>query len=214
MKNKKLINWLCLSGVVALIFYILHAMIGAMNYPGYNWKSQALSDLTATDAPSFMIANAYSNIYGTFAVLCCAIVAILIQREKSKALRIGVYLFMIMNFISGFGFSLFPLSSSGFDNSFQSKMHVITLVPVILLSIISLILIAIGSFKGETKHKYLGIFSIISLLCMFAGSIGAGVVPEKYIGIPARFGSYSAASFPAILGIYGFCVFKQDEKDT
>ena len=63
MKNKKLINWLCLSGVLSIIFYLLHDIIGAINYPGYNWLSQAVSDLTATDAPSFAIASGLSTIY-------------------------------------------------------------------------------------------------------------------------------------------------------
>ena len=35
MKNKKLINWLSLSGVISIVFYLLHDIIGAMNYPGY-----------------------------------------------------------------------------------------------------------------------------------------------------------------------------------
>ncbi len=36
LKNKKLINWLCLSGILSIIFYLLHDVIGTMNYSGYN----------------------------------------------------------------------------------------------------------------------------------------------------------------------------------
>lgn len=36
MKNKKLINYLSLSGVASIMFYLLHDIVGAMNYPGYN----------------------------------------------------------------------------------------------------------------------------------------------------------------------------------
>ena len=43
MKNKKLINYLCLSGILSIIFYVLHDVVGAMNYPGYNWMSGAVS---------------------------------------------------------------------------------------------------------------------------------------------------------------------------
>ncbi len=63
MKNKSLINWLCLSGILSVIFYILHDIIGAMNYPQYDWLSQAVSDLTAKDAPSFVIASGYVSTY-------------------------------------------------------------------------------------------------------------------------------------------------------
>lgn len=63
MKKRSLINWLCLSGVISVVFYILHDVVGGMNYPGYNFMSQAVSDLTATDAPSFITASGYVTIY-------------------------------------------------------------------------------------------------------------------------------------------------------
>ena len=112
MKKKKLINWLCLSGIISIVFYLLHDIIGAMYYPNYNWLSQAVSDLTAKDAPSFIIANGYVTIYGIFNCLCCVLICILMENESNKALKIGVYIFSIMNFISAIGYALFPLSSS------------------------------------------------------------------------------------------------------
>ena len=205
MKNKRLINWLCLSGILGIVFYLLHDIIGAMYYPNYNWLSQAVSDLTAKDAPSFIIANGYVSIYGIFNCLCCALICILIKKENSKALRIGVYTFSIMNFISAIGYALFPLSSAGFDGSFQSIIHVYVITTsVVLLSIISLILIAIGSLKGEQKHKLLGCLAILSLVLMFIGAIGTAIVPKTYFGVIERFSTYSAVIFTGILGIYGF----------
>ena len=99
-RKHQLINWLCLTGILAAIFYLLHDIIGAMNYPGYDWTSQAVSDLTATDVPSFVIANGFSNIHGIFSCLCSALVCILVKNER-KSLRIGIYLYAIMNFEIG-----------------------------------------------------------------------------------------------------------------
>ena len=201
--KKNLINYLCLSGVLSIIFYLLHDIIGALNYPGYNWMSQAVSDLTASDAPSFVIAHGYSAVYSILSCLCCALVSILVSKEKSKALRIGVYLFSIMNFISAIGYSLFPLSGAGYDGSFQSFIHVYVItILVVLLSIVSLIVIAIGGFKS--KHKVLGILSIISLVLMFVGAVGSGNVPKDIFGIFERFSTYSAVIFTGVLGVYGF----------
>ena len=154
MKKRNLVNWLCLSGIISIIFYLLHDIVGAMNYSGYNWMSQAVSDLTATDAPSFVVASGFVTVYKILNCLCCALLCILIKNEKKKILRVGVYLFSIMNLISAIGYALFPLSSSGFDGSIQSIIHVYVLTAlVVLMSIISLILIAVGSLKGENKHK-------------------------------------------------------------
>ena len=208
MKKKKLINWLCLSGVLSIIFYLLHDIVGAMNYPSYNWMSQAVSDLTATDSPSFIIASGFVTVYKILSCLCSAIICILVKNEKKKTIRIGIYLFSIMNFISAIGYALFPLSSSGFDGSIQSIIHVYVLTTVVvLLSIISLIIITVGSLKGENKHKLLGILAIISLILMFIGAVGSQNVSREIFGIVERFSTYSAVVFTGILGIFGFKVF-------
>lgn len=115
-----------------------------------------------------------------------------------------------MNFISAIGYALFPLSSSGFDGSIQSIIHVYVLTAiVVLMSIISLILIAVGSLKGENKHKLLGILAIISLILMFIGAAGNANVSKEIFGVIERFSTYSAVIFTGILGIYGFKVFKE-----
>ena len=208
MEKKKLINWLALSGILSIVFYLLHDIVGAMNYPGYNWMSQAVSDLTATDSPSFVIASGFVTVYKILSCLCSALLCILIKNEKKKSLRLGVYLFSIMNFISAIGYALFPLSSSGFDGSIQSIVHVYVLTAVVvLLSIISLIIIAVGSFKGENKHKLLGILAIISLILMFIGTVGSQSASKEIFGIFERFSTYSAVIFTGILGLYGFKVF-------
>ena len=200
--KRKLINYLCLSGIISVIFYLLHDVIGSINYPGYNWMSQAVSDLTASDAPSFVVASGYVTVYKILSCLTCILVCILVQSEK-KSLRIGVYLFTLMTFISSIGYALFPLSSAGYDGSIQSFIHVYVLtIAVVLLSIISLITIAVDSFKSN--KKVLGIFSIISLLLMFVGAVGSGNVPKEIFGIFERFSTYSAVIFTSILGIYGF----------
>lgn len=209
MEKKKLINWLALSGIFSIIFYLLHDIVGAMNYQGYNWMSQAVSDLTATDSPSFVVASGFVTVYKILSCLCSALLCILIKNEKKKTLRLGIYLFSIMNFISAIGYALFPLSSSGYDGSIQSIIHVYVLTTlVVLLSIISLIIIAVGSLKGENKHKLLGILSIISLLLMFIGTVGSQNVSKEIFGIFERFSTYSAVIFTGILGVYGFNVFK------
>ncbi|MCL2052474.1 MAG: DUF998 domain-containing protein [Lachnospiraceae bacterium] len=204
MKNKKLTNWFCLSGIIGLVFYVLHDVVGAMHYPDYNWMSQAVSDLTATTAPSFVIASGLSSIYGIFSCLCCAMVCVVVQGKANRALRLGVYLFTTMSFISAVGYALFPLSESGYAGSFRDIMHLYVVTAlVVVLSIASLVLIAVGGFKSKV-NKPLAVISLISLGFMFLGVIGVSVVPADYFGIPERFSVYSAVVFTAVLGVYGY----------
>lgn len=210
--NKKLVKNLCLSGIVAVIFYLLHDIIGAMNYPGYNWQAQAVSDLTATDAPSYVIAGGLSRVYAISSCICCLMVCIMAKNLKKKALRVGIYLFALMNFVSAIGYSLFPLSSAGYDGSFQSLIHVYVVTTlVVLLSIVSLILIAVGAFKE--KRKAFAICAIAAFILMFVGAIGSGNVPKDIFGIFERFSTYSAVFFTAILGIFGYNIANESRSD-
>lgn len=192
----------CLTGVIGIVFYILHDVIGAMNYPGYKWMSQAVSDLTATDAPSYTIANGFSNVYGIMSIVCCLFVCVLVQNRR-KVFKLGIYLFTIMQTISAIGYSLFPLSSAGYDGSVQSFMHVYVITAaVVILSIISLILIAVGSFKD--KEKVLGVLALVALILMFVGAVGSGAVPKACFGVFERFSTYSAVVFTGVLGVAAY----------
>ena len=203
MKNKKLINYLSLSGVASIVFYLLHDIVGAMNYPGYDWTSQAVSDLTAIDAPSFVIASGFVTVYKILSCLCCALLCVLIGDEEKRSLRFGVYLFAIMNLISAIGYALFPLSSAGYDGSLQSFVHVYVLTAlVVLLSIVSLVLIAVGALKS--RYRLLGVLAIFALALMFVGAVGSGSVPKEVFGILERFSTYSAVAFTGVLGVFGF----------
>ena len=213
MKNDLIKNkmWylVLISGVLAVVFYFLHDVMGAANYPGYRWMEQAVSDLTATDAPSYAVASGYTTVYKIFTCLCCACLALLAGNER-KSLRLGIYLFALMQGISAIGYSLFPLTGSGYDGSTQSFIHVYVLtVLVVLLSIVSLIFIAIGSFKG--KHRPLGILAIVALVSMFFGAVGSQSVPKEYFGLVERFSTYSATLYTGVLAVYGYGKWKSGE---
>ena len=213
MKRRTLVNWFCLSGILAAVAYLLHDIIGAANYPGYNWTSQAVSDLTATDAPSFVVASGLSSVYGIFSCLCSACLCVLAAGGvfRKKVLRLGIYLFAAMNFVSAVGYSLFPLSSAGYDGSVQSFIHVYILTAlVVLLSVVSLILIMVGAFKE--KRKLLGVLAILAFVLMFFGAAGSANMPKEIFGIIERFSTYSAVGFTAVLGVYGFLGKRNSKK--
>lgn len=88
-----------------------------------------------------------------------------------------------MNWVSSVGYTLFPLSSKGFQGTFQDIMHFyVVTISVVLLSIISLILIFIGGRKYR-ETKWASILALVTLLFMFSGSIGTGIVPAEHFGL-------------------------------
>lgn len=207
---------LCLTGILAMVFYILHDFIGGLHYPGYDRLSQTISDLTAVSAPSYVIASGLTTVYGLFGSLCCTIVTLIVYENAvgNRLLRLGVYLFTIMSWISAVGFSLFPLSQPGPSaNTFLDIMHVFVVTFLsILLTIASLILIIIGSIKARPLTKGLPLIAGIALACIFIGTFGVSLVPSAYFGFVERFCSYSAVVFTAVLGLYGLRFLKSSNR--
>lgn len=111
--------------------------------------AQAVSDLSASDAPSLSLWNQLSAFYNVCEVACVTIVCLDIHKNKDKLLKTGIYLFGIMEWISAVGYRMFPLSSSGYAGTFQDVMHMVVTVLVVLLSIVSLVIIIIAGFKSK-----------------------------------------------------------------
>lgn len=202
--NSKLVRLLSLSGVLAAVFYFLHVYYGIQNYPNYSSMSQAVSDLTATDAPSFVIASRFSALYSMFAVLGCTFLCLIVTDQINKTFRLGIYLYTIMNWVSSIGYTLFPLSGKGYQGTFQDIMHFyVVTIAVVLLSIVSLILIFIGGRRNK-ETKAIAILGLVALLLMFLGSIGTGVAPKEYFGVLERFSVFSVVIYTALLGLFGY----------
>ena len=211
--KKKLINWLGLIGIIQLISYTAAIIFSPMAFPGYDWKSMAASDLSAMDAPSRILWDQLSAFYNVGSVVCATCVSIYVSEKKisTKLFRLGVYLFTIMNWISNVGYKMFPLSDSGKNIAgFQEIMHMVTTAAVVLLSIVSLVLLIIVGCKKK-EMRGIGIWAIIALILMFAGAIGSGAVPPEYFGIFERFSTFSAVGFNAVLGVYLFKGFNNQE---
>ena len=210
--RRRLINYLGLLGVVSFLSYATAVIFSPLAYPNYNWLAQAVSDLSASDAPSLALWNQLSSLYNVCEVLCAVIVCIWIQNKKSKLLRIGVYLFAIMEFVSAVGYRMFPLVTSGYAGAFQDVMHMIVTAVVVLLSIISLVLIIIAGFKDK-RYKSYAIFALISLCMMLIGALGMKIVPTAYFGVVERFSVFAVTGFNAVLGLHMFFDKNFDEYD-
>ena len=168
MKNK-FVKLIPLLGIFSVIFYFLHVILGEMFYKGYNPLAQAISDLTASNSPSRNIARPFSMLYGISTVIFSIGLFAYLRNKINKTVTISSFIFCIMNTVSFFGYTFFPLSESGYAGTFQDKMHMIVTVCVVLLTIVSLVLYSIGFFRTK-GHKWLGVISISALLILMAGA--------------------------------------------
>ena len=202
--KKSLMQKLGLLGVVSFLSYTAAVVFAPLAYPGYHWMAQALSDLSAANAPSLALWNQLSALYNACEVVCATVVCISIQGQKTKLLRSGIYLFAIMEWISAVGYRMFPLSSSGYAGAFQDVMHMVTTALVVLLSIVSLTMIIVAGAKSKNCRSY-GVCAAVALAMMLVGAMGMKIVPAEYFGVVERFSVFAATGFNAALGIHLFC---------
>lgn len=202
--EKSLIQKLGLLGIVSFLSYTAAVVFAPLTYPGYDWMAQAVSNLSAADAPSLALWNQLSALYNVCEVTCVTIVCISIQGQKTRTLRAGMYLFAAMEWISAVGYRMFPLSSSGYAGAFQDVMHMIVTAAVVLLSIVSLTVIIIAGAKDRACRSY-GVCAAIALGMMLTGAVGMKLVPADFFGVVERFSVFAATGFNAALGIHLFC---------
>ena len=203
--KKSLLQRLGLLGVVSFLSYTAAVVFAPLAYPGYNWMAQAVSDLSAANAPSLALWNQLSALYNVCEVVCVTAVCIGIQWRKTKLLRSGIFLFAVMEWISAVGYRIFPLSNSGYAGAFQDVMHMAVTALVVLLSIVSLVIIIVAGAKSKSCRSY-GVCAAVALAMMLVGAMGMKIVPAAYFGVVERFSVFAATGFNAALGIHLFCM--------
>ena len=201
--KKTLIQKLGLLGVLSFLSYTAAVVFAPLAYPGYNWMAQAVSDLSASNAPSLALWNRLSALYNVCEVVCATVVCIGMQGRRTKLLRTGVALFAVMEWISAVGYRMFPLSDSGYAGAFQDVMHMAVTAVVVLLSIVSLSVIVVAGARDRRCRSY-GACAGIALGMMLVGALGMKLVPAEYFGVVERFSVFAATGFNAALGIHLF----------
>ena len=200
---KTLTQKLGLLGIVSFLSYAAAVIFAPLAYPGYRWMAQAVSDLSAADAPSLALWNRLSALYNTCEIVCVTAVCIGIQGQKTRLLRTGISLFAAMEWISAVGYRMFPLSSSGYAGTFQDGMHMVVTALVVGLSIVSLTVIIIAGAKDRDCRSY-GVCAAVALGMMLVGAVGMQLVPAAYFGVVERFSVFAATGFNAALGVQLF----------
>jgi hypothetical membrane protein len=199
--KKNIVKFIPLLGILSVILYFLHVILGEIFYEGYNPLAQAISDLTASNSPSKNIARLFSALYGICALFFSIGFFAYLRNKINKAVTVSSFTFCIMNIISLLGYTFFPLSESGYAGTFQDKMHMVVTVFVVLLTIVSLVLYSIGFFRAKGR-KWLGVISIITLLILIAGAMLINMAPKEYFGVAERINVYSIIIYTGILSLW------------
>ena len=198
--NEKLARHLGWLGLVSLLSYAAAVVFSPLAYPGYDWLSQAVSDLSANSAPSRVLWNQLAALYAPCGIVCVTLCCVSVKNHFNRIVRAGIYLFSLMNWISTVGYAMFPLTQAGVSGQFQDVMHLIVTAAVVL-SIASLALIACGALRQRTSPS-LGTWALIALGLMMTGAMGTALLPHAYFGVPERFSVFACSGFTVVLGLF------------
>ena len=160
-KRNRFLRILSISGALGVLFYFVHVFIGGMLWHEYDPIKQTISELTGAGAPNAELLRLLTTIYGLLTVLfsLCLYFAFRIWKLNKLAV-IGAVLLVIMEISSLIGYGLFPLELSESTQSIQNMMHMVVTVIVVLCTLGSSYLIAIGLLKSP-GHQKLGKFALL-----------------------------------------------------
>ena len=197
---EKRLRMLGILGIISLLSYTAMVVFSPLAYPGYDWLSMAVSDLSAKGAPSESFANQLNALFGPCGLVSIMAVCVGVAGCKSKVLKLGIYFFAAMEWACNVGYSLFPWVNDAPLSNPQNMMHLAVTVLVVVFSLISLVLVAIGARKENIKS--LSIWAIVCLAAMLIGPMGTAFLPKAVFGLFERFSTFSAVVFNSVLGIY------------
>ncbi len=175
------------TDMIAVLFYVIHVLVGGFLWKGYNHLHQPISDLTARGAPNKSSMFVLTTIYGILALIFALSFTILESGKYKKVAIWGGIMFCIMHMIS-LSYGLFPQDLPGHEPTFGGIMHIVVTALIVPFTILSPILIGLGFIK-DPKWKAFGVYSVITgILILIFGSLCAIFFINKlpYFGLVER----------------------------
>lgn len=178
---------LMLSGMLAIVFYVLHVVIGGIKWKGYSHLQQPISDLTATGAPNRTLMLALTTIYGLLALLFAVSFTVLRSEEHYPLVFWGGISFIFLHLVSVL-YPLFQQDLPGAETTFRGRMHILITALIVPFTILTPFLIGFG-FLSEPQWHTFGVYSIITgvLILVFGGTTAIFYAKKlPYFGLVER----------------------------
>ena len=120
------IKHLGIFGIISLLSYTAMVVFSPMAYPGYNWLSMAVSELSAQGAPSAALAARLNALFGPCALVSIMAVCVSITECRSKLFKFGIYCFTAMEWVCNVGYEMFPWVNGAPSSNPQNIMLLLT----------------------------------------------------------------------------------------
>lgn len=199
-------------GMVGVVFYFFHTILGNILWEEYNPITTDISSLTADGAPNAELLRGISFVYSICMILMAIALVIKTFNNYHNMLKLGFVILLIMQLTSTIGYSLFPLTGDKTEMNFQNMMHIVVTVIVVFTTIASSFLIALGYMKQENTKKLGKISLAFAILITLFGMFNpvSMAMQLNILGLSERLVIYTIQIFIFILSYY----YTFLEKDT
>jgi hypothetical membrane protein len=176
-----------LTGMLAVVFYTSHVVVGGIKWKGYSHFQQPISDLTATGAPNRTLMLTLTTIYGLLALLFAVSFTILKSTEHHPLIFWGGISLVLLHLVSNL-YPQFPQDLPGAKVTFTGRMHILITALIVPFTILTPFLIGFG-FISEPQWYSFGVYSIITgiLILVFGGTTAIFYAKKlPYFGLVER----------------------------
>jgi hypothetical membrane protein len=190
------------AGVASSLLYAATDVAGGLRYPGYDFTSQAVSELMARGAPSEALVDPLFLLYDLL-VVAFGLGLLREAARRGRALRVTGSALVVYASLGTTGPTLFEMNPRGTGGPAGDLPHIVVTVLMVLL-----VLIAIGSGAFALGRRFRAwSFATLAIVigfgawaATFAGRIAAGE-PTPGFGIIERVNIYAALLWLAVLGV-------------
>lgn len=176
---------LLICGILSSLVYVALNILGAMQWPGYSMTSQAVSELSAIDAPSRSLVLPLGILYNLLFVAFG--LGVWRSSAGNRLLRIGAALLLAFG-VLGFAAPFTPMHMRGTEFTLTDTMHITLAIITVLLMFLAM------AFGAASFGKRFRIYSIVSIavLLLFGALTGpdapriAANQPTPYVGLYER----------------------------
>jgi hypothetical protein len=192
---------LLICGILASLLYVGMDILAGMLWEGYNFTSQAISELSAIGAPTRPLVVTLGIVYDVLLIAFGLCVWVLAGRRH--ALRLIGGLLVGIGAI-GFVWTQFPMHLRGAEMTFTDTMHW-TIAGVVVLLI--LLMVALGVIAYRKWFRLYSIGTLVTLLVVGMWSIfvgGAQIAAQEstpFFGVTERITVYGYLAWVAVLAI-------------
>jgi len=194
------------SGIIASLIYVAANLISPMYFPGYDWMSQTVSELSAIGAPSRVIWLAFIFPFGVFVTLFG--LGVWAEADGKRSLRIVGGALVVHGVV---GLSWPPMHLRGSEFTLTDALHIAFTAVTVPLMVIQM------SFGAVAFGLGFRVYTVLSIVVLLGFGIITGVqspniasnLPTPYIGVWERM---SIAAYMLWLAVFAISLLVNERR--